>query len=91
MSEGYVAPLEVAMDKERRRILKAKVIPWEGSEFGIHYEYDDGTSGGAQIGTLEDAHMAAQEAVERGEEFIRELMEASGADPDEPNEKIQIQ
>lgn len=73
---------------QRRHVVRATVIVWDkamGDDgYGLHAEYDDGTSAGVLVGTQEEAFKAAQEVVKRGEEFIKELVRRQGDSPSRP-------
>jgi hypothetical protein len=47
--------------------------------YGIHVDYEDGTSEDVLVGELRDAQKAAREAVEIGEAYLRKLMEDASA------------
>lgn len=65
-----------------RKITDAKVVDWRGhdpeTEWGIRCTFEDGVIFGAGIGSKEKAEAAAKEALERGEDFVRDLMAANG-------------
>lgn len=66
-----------------RKIISAEVKDWRGHDpdtaCGISCEFEDGMIVGMGIGTRPQAEAAARQALERGEEFVRETFAANGS------------